>query len=431
MDIVQYRCRIGQFCPKNRRRKYLYRNYSSKSSSEKTGKSVLSSIQYFLKIITVLVLTSQAWLPFIVPSPSCHGSLLCVQSQVSSSAIKCHERSVVQASPCTRLGTGNFWARYINGNDVRVKGIKNIHFNIRSLRYKVGEIKNLVNQEHPNILGLSEVELKKENVDIASLKVPGYDILFPKSWHVHGFARVVIYVKKTFSYEQLHDLEDDIIQSVWLRGAFKNSKKIYFCHAYREHSSVMGDSIPSQKMYLSNFLSQWEAAVSHNFSIEPNEVHVCLDMNLDYLKEKWLQPTYRLCSLTRLVQNVCNANDFSQLVSQPTRTMHNSVTGTTEMSCIDHVYCNTRHKCSTPSVKASGASDHDIVSYIRYSKAPPEPSRTIRRRSYKNFIKEDFLTDLAAVNWSEVYRVRDVDDAVEVFTNKFKYILNQHAPWII
>ena len=306
-----------------------------------------------------------------------------------------------------------------------------MHFNIRSLKYKVGEVKNIVNTEKPSIFGMSEVELKKDNVDVKMLKVPGYDVLFPKSWSVHGFARVVVYVRKTLSYEQVHDLEDDLIQSIWIKGGFKNSKKIYFCHAYREHSSALGDSINSQKEYLDKFLDQWEAAVEHNFPTEPNEVHVCLDMNLDYLKEKWLQSTYRLCSLTQLVQNTCDANNFTQLVLEPTRTMYNSVTDTTEIYCIDHVYCNAKHRCSTPEVTVSGASDHDIISYIRYSKPPPSPARTIRRRSYKNFIEEDFITDMAVVDWSDVYMATDIDVAVDIFTKKFTNVLNVHAPWII
>ena len=67
-----------------------------------------------------------------------------------------------------------------------------------------------------------------------------------------------------------------------LRGAYRNSKKIYFCHAYREHSSALGDSISAQKEYFTKFLGQWEATTEHNFPIEPNELHVSLDMNLDY-----------------------------------------------------------------------------------------------------------------------------------------------------
>ena len=327
--------------------------------------------------------------------------------------------------------TGNFWARYVFGNIINVKGIKNLHFNIRKLKNKVDEVKNIIKQESPNIFGLSECDLKKENINVNSLKIPGYEILFPKSWNIHGFARVVVYVKKSMQYEQVFDLEHDLVQSVWLKGGFKNGKKIYFSHAYREHSSAMGDSINSQKDYLNILLRQWEDATMHNFPMEPNEVHVSLDMNLDYQNENWLQPTYRLCSLTRLVQNACNAHNFTQLVKEPTRSMYNSVSNSTEISCIDHVYCNVKHRCSLPTVIVSGASDHDIVSYVRYSKSPPSPARTIRIRSYKEFIEEDFLTDVSAVDWTEVYTATDVDTATEIFTRKFNHVLNMHAPWII
>ena len=140
---------------------------------------------------------------------------------------------------CTK--TGNFWARYVYGNKCQSpKGIKSLHLNIRSLKNKVEEVKNLIKQENPAIIGLSECELSKHNINIDSLRIQGYDLLFPKSWDVYGFARVVVYVKRSLNYEQLHDLEHDVIQSVWLKGSFKNTKKLYFCH----------ESLNSQKQYL-------------------------------------------------------------------------------------------------------------------------------------------------------------------------------------
>ena len=110
-----------------------------------------------------------------------------------------------------------------------------MHLNIRSLRYKVHEVKQVIKQHNPNILGISETELYKEKVDEKCLKIPGYDVLFPKSWEQQGFARVVVYVKKTFKYQQMSDLEDDNVQSVWIKGGQSNSKDIFFCHLYREH----------------------------------------------------------------------------------------------------------------------------------------------------------------------------------------------------
>ena len=113
-----------------------------------------------------------------------------------------------------------------------------MHINVRSLRNKVSEVKNVIKQHNPHIIGISEAELTKDRVDEKRLKIPGYDILYPKSWAEHGYARVVMYVKKTFKYQQVHELEDDQVQSVWIKGGQRNSKNIFFCHAYREHLST-------------------------------------------------------------------------------------------------------------------------------------------------------------------------------------------------
>ena len=237
-------------------------------------------------------------------------------------------------------------------------------------------------------------------------------------------------MKENFEFEQVNNLEHDIIQSVWLRGGYKIGKKAYFCHGYREHSSMLGSTINDQKTYLNNFLQQWEDAVDHGQPREPNEVHFSLDMNSDYQKENWLQPSYRLCSLTRLVQNICNANNFTKIINEPTRSMYNSVTATTEISCIDHIYTNARYKCSSGSVIVSGASDHNIVCFTRYTKVPPIPGRVIHKRSYKHFDQEEFLRDIKNIDWSDVYMARDIDDAVAFFTSKFSWILDRHAPWV-
>ena len=438
IGIEQYRSIIGQYCPKPRSSKYLYRNRGSFLKVNNRGRWVFNVVQAFLKIVILITSTSVQAPTSTVWSTSTRSPTSTAWCSVPyfcctvPSYVTLHSWSLDNKELLRSMGvntqTGNFWAKYKYGNRTKIKGIKNMHLNIRKIRYKVSEIKNIIKKEAPDIFGLSECDLKKEGFDTNNLKIPGYEVLFPKSWNVYGFARVLVYIKKTLNYEQVLDLEHDQIQSVWIRGGFKSGKNIYFCHAYREHSSVMGDSLNSQKEYLHIFVRQWEDATLHNFPLEPNEVHISLDMNLDYLKEKWLQPTYRLCSLTRLVENVCNANNFTQLVVEPTRSMYNSVTNTTEISCIDHVYCNARHKCSRPEILSCGTSDHDIVSYVRYSKAPASPARTIRRRSYKEFVEEDLLSDIAGVDWTDVYTSNDVDTATEIFTRKFRYVLNVHAP---
>ena len=219
-------------------------------------------------------------------------------------------------------------------------------------------------------------------------------------------------------------------QSIWIKGGFKNGRKIVFCHAYREHTNTLGSSLQSQRECLVSFLQQWEWATELRISGQPSEIHIMGDMNLDCLNEKWLSPTYHLYTLSKLVQEACDKGNFSQLVKDVTRYQNNKVTGTTSMSCIDHVYTNQKFRCSSVTVSPFGNSDHELISYIRVSKEPPCPSRMIRRRTYKNFVKDDFLRDLSKINWSPVYSCQDVDIAVQIFTSIFKEVLNLHAPWI-
>jgi len=108
-----------------------------------------------------------------------------------------------------RVGTKmlpNFLARYKNGNtETRKRGIQNFHLNIRSLRNKIDELKMIVQEHNPHIIGISECELFKGgvNCDERSLKIPGYVMLFPLSWSLHDYARIVVYVRKLLNMNKL------------------------------------------------------------------------------------------------------------------------------------------------------------------------------------------------------------------------------------
>ena len=138
-------------------------------------------------------------------------------------------RDVVQWPKCTvkfscflfipvKVVDHNFNARYVHGNIQKQKGIINMHLNIRSLRHKMFEVKCLVKEHNPHIFGISETELVRDTIDEKVLKIPGYNILFPSSWSRYGFACVLVYVRKTFKYSQVQDLQDDKVQSIWVKG---------------------------------------------------------------------------------------------------------------------------------------------------------------------------------------------------------------------
>ena len=425
IDLILYRYRIGSFNQRVKSFKFMRYSMLDKNCSIKSRHRS----------------TFLPWLKFIL--------ILCAAISVCNVDVKfkeksysnfkyCHPPALSQDSTtkCQKLNwstlLGNFLARYYNGNGKRQKGVHSLHLNIRSVQNKVGEIKNIVKENKPHFLGLSECELRKDskNFNLDNLKVPGYNIYFPKSWNLHGYARVLVYYKKTLECCQIPELEDEHLQTIWVKFGFKNSRAGYYCHGYREHKSNLGNSLQVQKVKLNLFLNQWENAMCHGNPTEPNEVFILGDMNIDTLHGRWLQRDYSLYSLSQEVNTFCNANNLSQLVKQATRVQYNSVTNTTNLSCIDHIYTNCKYKCSSPEIISFGNSDHDIIGFVRLSKVPPEPARTIRKRSYKNFDKNLFLEDISKVDWLEVMTCIDLDSAVSCFTSKFRYVLNEHAPWI-
>ena len=184
--------------------------------------------------------------------------------------------------------------------------------------------------------------------------------------------------------------------------------------------------IPSLKQRFS-----FSLALAGDGNKAENEVFLLGDMNLDCYNDRWLNPDYYYFRLANLLQLFCERNNFDQLVNGITRTQFNSVRGVSDISCIDHIYTNATFRCSTPIIHSFGDSDHDAIGFVRLSKEPAEPAKTIIKRSYKHFNKEQFLEHLSFVDWSNVYRCQDLDDAVETFTNIFNEILDSHAPWVI
>ena len=197
IDINLYRSRIGTFFQSNKHSRIKFRKLfreNIESDRNTNGTLLLIILQSLFKIVLILALLCTGWNQTSDPTGSCSLSFTTYpQTIVKGGVWFLTSYPAIQLQVRGRKQTSNFKAKCVNGN--RSKGIQNAHLNIRSLKNKMCEVKNLVKEHSPNILGLSECELNKVNnhFDENKLKIPGYQILFPKSWKKHGFARVVVY----------------------------------------------------------------------------------------------------------------------------------------------------------------------------------------------------------------------------------------------
>ena len=185
IDIVTYRSRIGLFSPVFRSRKSTFINSIDSIYKNKAG-HILRLFQVLFKVLLLVSLLS-----------NCYCNSNSHQVQDRQGYVQEHlggqggrllwvDQDGLGEELCLQVDRKvkvNFLARYTFGNKVVTKGIKNLHVNIRSLANKISEVKNIVRDQKPHILGLSECELKKLGpiFDEEKLKIPRYDLVFPKS----------------------------------------------------------------------------------------------------------------------------------------------------------------------------------------------------------------------------------------------------------
>ena len=141
IDLQQYRITIGHFSPKQKNIKFVKYFQFQNSLKCRSGQNVMSVLQITLKLVLILVLLYPGCLP-LPNSPS-----------FSNISFPVYKRATVDSLPVYSVrvggvvsvwtGIGNFGAKYVNGNK-KLKGIYNVHFNIRHLKYKVGEVKNII-----------------------------------------------------------------------------------------------------------------------------------------------------------------------------------------------------------------------------------------------------------------------------------------------
>ena len=116
-------------------------------------------------------------------------------------------------------------------------------------------------------------------------------------------------------------------------------------------------------------------------------------------------------------------HNFKHLINKPTRVTETSA------SCIDHIFVNKSEKVSQSGVIESGISDHFITFCTRkINNEILNKHNTVSARSMKNYSSEVFIEKLKEVNWENVFRCSNVNDAWDSFKTMFLEVIDNIAP---
>ena len=287
-------------------------------------------------------------------------------------------------------------------------GLRIGHLNICSLSNKVSELKVLIKQHSPHIIGISESRIhfeksEKENkVTEETLSIPGY-FLFRRDISEVLHTGLAIYVHESVSkfIKRRLDLEKGPIECIWLQFKNNQGNPKLIGTFYRNPKSNLNDWIDS-------FVDQMDL-------IDGDKRNVTLlgdfNINLHISQPKW--------------DRVLSLFNLKQLVTESTR-----ITDTTS-TLIDHVYTNNTKTIRDVHVVSSSISDHKAIFCTlscKLSKPKKNEHTSIEYRCFKNFIAENFISDLNAAPFQSLHNETNADNAINQFLELFCSIVNKHAP---
>lgn len=288
------------------------------------------------------------------------------------------------------------------GNIMFDKKCLNIaHVNIVTLPGKIDELRCLLGGNPIDVLCLAETRLD-EYISNNDVEIENYNLL--RNDRDRNGGGVAAYVNKKVSLSQKirNDLMPSELELLVLELKHSKARPILLLIWYRP---------PESKMDKFDFMEH----VLHTAEKENKDIILIGDINCDILKP---------CCYTKKMQDISDNYHLQQLIKDPTRITENSST------LIDHIYTSNVNRVSSTGVHHTGISDHSLV-YISWGKEIKERNNVHNYRTsrkYKNFNAIDFINDLEKIEWSNVIKTNDVNDALGEFESLFAPICNKHAP---
>ena len=284
--------------------------------------------------------------------------------------------------------------------NVQLKGFSIMHLNIASLVKHIEQVRMLLLNKPCHILSINESRLS-ENIDDGFVKIDGYDI-YRNDRNREG-GGVAFYVKTSINACLREDLIPCGLEAICLEIKRTNSKPFLVITWYRPPNS------PAE------IFDKFETMIPR-LEAESKEYHVVGDINCNLLDTELTAQNRRLVDIMDIYQ-------LKQIIKEPTRVTNNAT------SLIDLFITNNPHRIKTSGVIRVGISDHYVIYACTKASLCKLPPKIIESRSFKNYSKFAFQSDLFhAINSPYITEELDPNKMWENWKNVFSSIANKHAP---
>ena len=289
-----------------------------------------------------------------------------------------------------------------------IKGLKIVHYNVRSLIKKMDQIRLLLNDTPTDVLTISETWLQP-HLSSGLIQLKDYKAFRldrnVKRTSKKGAGGLVTFVSSKYASqcEPLEDLDisNQNIEAQWVYVHQLNCKDTVICNVYRPPTGDLSKAIT----YLEDCLQ--------SFNMGKTDLFVLGDFNVNYMNKK--TPDYK--KLHFFVQ----ANGLSQHIGSTTRNSDKS------KSLIDLALTNSKF------VSCSGTldhylSDHQPIYVVHKKSRDTRQSVSFKGRSYRNYNHSDSSKRLTGLDWEGYFKLQDSELAWEFILNNITLALDSICP---
>lgn len=258
------------------------------------------------------------------------------------------------------------------------KGFKLAHFNVRSLWPKIDSFKIWLSDLDLDVITISESWLNNLTPNNL-LDLPDYEVIrSDRPSGSRGGGLITLLNKNKGIICDPTKLEKSFVMNKHAEiQAFQlkpgNIKKMAILNCYRPPSGN-----------IDCFLGHLQSVLDQIDKLNEYELYICGDMNIDYGATN--SPGFKK------LKNLEAKYGLSQLIQSPTRCT------ATSNSILDLIFTTSNNICSASPMEVN-LSDHEPVIVIRKSIKLKHPKVSFTCRSFHNYSRENFQSDLDNYDW--------------------------------
>ena len=317
-------------------------------------------------------------------------------------------------SPLRLKGGGNRkeGARAEPRSQVTTKGIKTLYTNADQLRNKLGEMRDRITLNQPDVIAINEVKpkanadykLEEFNIDPHNQ----YEMLHNNIENSTGRGQMLL-IRKSLKHRQVY-MKTDFSEYLCAEFDLKGKDKLLVAMIYRSESE--GETMSKKLVELIHEICN------------KAYTHILITGDFNYKSINWDEAISKDKIETRFLNCIMD-NYLHQHITEPTRWR-----GDNRPSLLDLLITNEENMIENLDIQAPiGLSDHAVISFTYKCYAEV----TVEKFTKKKYHQAKYLRmkdHLKTVSWENLKKTDDMDDAGGEFLRVYRHLEDKFVPTV-